>query len=106
MSLTLWLSEVNNLKIFVLTLPQNAIRRRILDDLNELHASNQWENLRRIQLESGTATTMAKVDLTPAKAAPRQRFPSEYYTSHPLVLGPGFSPRDLRLDAVNRVAIQ
>jgi len=83
---------------------QNAIRRRILDDLNELHASNQWENLRRIQLESGTATTMAKVDLTPAKAAPRQRFPSEYYTSHPLVLGPGFSPRDLRLDAVNRLS--
>ena len=34
----------------------------------------------------------------------QQRFPPEYYSSHPLVLGPGFSPRDLRLDAVNRLS--
>ena len=33
-----------------------------------------------------------------------QRFPPEYYSSHPLVLGPGFSPRDLRLDPVNRLS--
>ena len=46
---------------------QKSIKRRILEDLNELHASNQWENLRRIQLESGTATSVpARVDLTPA----------------------------------------
>ena len=44
---------------------QNAIKRRVLHDLNELHASNQWENLKRIQLESGT--TPAKVDLTSAR---------------------------------------
>ena len=49
---------------------QKSIKRRILEDLNELHASNQWENLRRIQLESGTATTApARVDLTPADPA-------------------------------------
>ena len=34
----------------------------------------------------------------------QQRFPPEYYSSHPLVLGPGFSSNDLRLDAVNRLS--
>ena len=58
------------MKIFLSIRPQNDIRRRVLDDLNELHASNQWENLRRIQLESGTTTAApARVDLTPAKQA-------------------------------------
>ena len=33
-----------------------------------------------------------------------QRLPAEYYVSHPLVLGPGFSERDLRLDAVNALS--
>ena len=34
----------------------------------------------------------------------QQRFPPEYYSSHPLVLGPGFSANDLRLDPVNRLS--
>ena len=55
---------------YFLEIPKKSIKRRILEDLNELHASNQWENLRRIQLESGTATTApTRVDLTPADVA-------------------------------------
>ena len=60
---------IKHLALFAITCsPQKSIRGRILDDLNELHASNQWENLRRIQVESGTTSTVpARVDLSPAK---------------------------------------
>ena len=74
---------VNDLKVLELTCPpQKSIRRRVLDDLNELHASNQWENSRRIQLESGTTTAApARVDLTPTKqAAQGDNFHRHFWT--------------------------
>jgi hypothetical protein len=77
------------------------IKQRLTDDLNVLHRRNQWDNVKKIQLEHGIHNDLMPGPANRSKSALPN--PAEVYQQHPLLLGPGFRPDDLKLDAVNRI---